>query len=53
MVAASNETGVAKFKTLTHIRHHTSGGSIQKEGNHNVDKTRLDDMIKVIKKLEV
>ena len=46
MVAASNETGVAKFKTSTHIRHHTSAGSIQKEGNHDVDKTRLDDMIR-------
>mgnify|MGYP001276488647 CR=1 FL=1 len=46
MVAASNDTGVAKFRTLTHIRQHTSGGSIQKEGNHNVNKTRLDDMVK-------
>ena len=46
MVAASNEIGEAKFKTSTHIRHHTSAGSIQKDGNHNVDKTRLDDMIR-------
>ena len=46
MVAASNEIGLAKFKTSTHIRHHTSAGSIQKDGNHNVDKTRLDDMIR-------
>ncbi len=45
MVAASNETGAAKFKTSTHIRHHTSAGSIQKDGNHDVDKIKLDDMI--------
>ena len=46
LVAASNDSGVAKFRTLTHIKQHTSGGSIQKEGNHNVQKTRLDDMVK-------
>ena len=45
LVAASNDVGVAKFKTSTHIRQHTSGGSIQKEGNHNVQKTKLDDMV--------
>ena len=45
LVAASNDLGVAKFKTSTHIRQHTSGGSIQKEGNHNVQKTKLDDMV--------
>ena len=45
LVAASNDLGVAKFKTSTHIRQHTSGGSIQKEGNHNVQKTKLDNMV--------
>ena len=43
LVAASNETGIANFKTLTHIRQHTSGGSIQKDGNHQVKKIKLDD----------
>ena len=43
LFAVSNENGIAKFKTLTHIRQHTSGGSIQKEGNHQVKKIRLDD----------
>ena len=31
MVAASNETGVAKFKTSTHIRHHTSADPFKKK----------------------
>ena len=44
LVAASKDNGVAKFKTLTHIRQHTSGGSIQNEGNHSVKKIRLDDI---------
>lgn len=51
LLAASNETGVAKFKTLTHIRQHTSGGSIQKDGNHSVQKIRLDEMNKGNKKI--
>ena len=42
--AASNENGVAKFKTLTHIGQHTSGGSIQQDGNHQVKKIKLDDI---------
>ena len=32
----SNNKGVAKFKTETHIFRHTSGGSIQNEGNHQI-----------------
>ena len=39
--------------TLTHIRQHTSGGSIQKDGNHSVQKIKLDEMNKGNKKLEV
>ena len=44
LFAASNETGITKFKTLTHIKQHTSGGSIQKDGNHEVKKIKLDDI---------
>ena len=44
LVAASKDNGIAKFKTLTHIRQHTSGWSIQNEGNHSVKKIRLDDI---------
>ena len=36
--AASNESGIAKFKTETDIGRHTSGGSIQQDGNHTVKK---------------
>lgn len=43
LCAASNENGIAKFKTSTHIKQHTSGGSIQKDGNHSVKKMKLDD----------
>ena len=43
LCAASNENGVAKFKTTTHIRQHTSGGSIQQDGNHSVKKMKLDN----------
>ena len=42
--AASNESGIAKFKTETDIGRHTSGGSIQQDGNHNVKKIKLDDI---------
>ena len=49
LFAASNETGITKFKTLTHIKQHTSGGSIQKDGNHEVKKIKLDD-IDIVKK---
>lgn len=44
LFAASSETGITKFKTLTHIKQHTSGGSIQKDGNHEVKKIKLDDI---------
>ena len=38
-----NNKGVAKFKTETHISRHTSGGSIQNEGNHQIKTIKLDD----------
>ena len=43
LLAASNNKGVAKFKTETHISRHTSGGSIQNEGNHQIKTIKLDD----------
>ena len=42
LLAASNDDGITKFKTTTHIGFHTSGGSIQKDGNHSVNKIKLD-----------
>ena len=44
LFAASKDNGIAKFRTLTHIRQHTCGGSIRNEGNHSVQKIRLDDI---------
>ena len=42
MFAASNSDGTTKFKTVTNIGFHTSGGSIAHDGNHNVNKIKLD-----------
>ena len=43
LIAASDGSGSARFKTLTHIRQHTQGGSLSEDGNHNVKKNKLDD----------
>ena len=43
LIAASDCSGSARFKTLTHIRQHTQGGSLSEDGNHGVKKNKLDD----------
>ena len=44
MFAASNSDGTTKFKTATNIGFHTSGGSIAQDGNHHVNKIKLDSI---------
>tara|TARA_B100001248_G_scaffold245562_1_gene215497 strand:+ start:1081 stop:1944 length:864 start_codon:yes stop_codon:yes gene_type:complete len=44
MFAASNSDGTTKFKTVTNIGFHTSGGLIAQDGNHHVNKIKLDSV---------